>query len=1202
MGKQGGKMVGFMFGNVNKSGRLDEEYLEEDAKENLDALDGRIDNLPDDDDDDDDAPGPSPASRSRAGVAPPPFQAGPTAVARRAAVDDLDEDEDYDAEDDDEAPTQSSVPPPTQTTQATEATPEKPKKRKKVSMELSVPTGVEEDDLVELTRVDEASMAEALREQEMSKNDPTTPRFQEEAFETIMENAGATPYEHEAGNSTFSRFRPGVPLVEAFREKEEAASLNDPADYASFSFQPALNENWERHIQWDAADHLDPASASAATLDPSHDASHDASPLVPLGRPRADVDRWEDRILWDSEDETIRGPACVVCLDPEDPSVILERVTDTAKAAAEAAGSSGRARANLDWYKLSNDAYYSDQKKVDRNASKSKHYLDQKARHSAPALKMLTLRLTETMTKQELRSLHRPRGAFIPPKKRLDTKKQIPALKFGGSYQVNARVKSLVGYNFLIPNPFVANATTVDELWMTAKQLQPKLQRAFKAERPKLMVSAAKKMKPLKSQSNLGEIGENCLNLKGDVTFWMVTSKVSLILNANYRSFQEPRRPPGAFKSVRDLSIRDGHLFLFEYVEEHPLLLSNQGMGMRLLSFYRKQDKRDEAWKHLRVPQVASPENGSWGKYGRVIPLDDSDDPPFLGDVQKGQHMLGVDCNLFRAPAFYHPVQSTDFLLIRSSLGRWMVREITSTLVVGQQEPRVKTPWPGSVQIRDFEEKRFQDYVFRSLKKKLKDQAGGSHTLPELQVQELKHLFPNNSEQLIRNRLRGICNCVPVNQAQADGRWTLKPGARIPEEIELRHRLTPEMVCAYESMRASQERYAAMGMKRHELLRVSNERLKLATELLPGGEESKAAARFIEQMIQIASWAMTSNFMDVTKENRGAFNITGLGDPSGRGRAISFVKAQGRGAFGEVSKKPTTIAGTKTDLRRLDMGKAAHILKTLGVPDEEIKLLTRWNRINLIQRLSTAAAADGSKLGDKYGGFARTNRQSAAESQRFYQSKCQDVFNKQVLALTETEAVAEDAAMADGGGKGEGEEEAGDLANELENMLEDEEEDEEDKGKTEAELLAEDREEMRRLKEEGLFGEKKKAKDGAPTSAKGKAAKQDKPAHPKLRLRRIFKFAKEDGTMETKEVIITDPHQIETLRQARANYGGFGEGGGMINLTKERKKLQDRSLKLKKRIKKQKKQLELMGTPAPDQGPSTSGRGGTKLKLKVKPV
>ena len=36
-------MVGFMFGNVDKRGKLDEDYLEEEAKENLDALDGRID-------------------------------------------------------------------------------------------------------------------------------------------------------------------------------------------------------------------------------------------------------------------------------------------------------------------------------------------------------------------------------------------------------------------------------------------------------------------------------------------------------------------------------------------------------------------------------------------------------------------------------------------------------------------------------------------------------------------------------------------------------------------------------------------------------------------------------------------------------------------------------------------------------------------------------------------------------------------------------------------------------------------------------------------------------------------------------------------------------------------------------------------------------------------------------------------------------
>ena len=40
----------------------------------------------------------------------------------------------------------------------------------------------------------------------------------------------------------------------------------------------------------------------------------------------------------------------------------------------------------------------------------------------------------------------------------------------------------------------------------------------------------------------------------------------------------------------------------------------------------------------------------------------------------------------------------------------------------------------------------------RTLKRKIKEQAAGRNVVPELQVQGLKFLFPNNSEQLIRNR------------------------------------------------------------------------------------------------------------------------------------------------------------------------------------------------------------------------------------------------------------------------------------------------------------------------------------------------------------------------------------------------------------------------------------------------------------------
>ncbi|QDZ23535.1 transcription initiation factor TFIID [Chloropicon primus] len=1229
-GGGGQKMVGFMFGNVDKKGKLDEDYLEEEAKENIDALDGRIEPIAEE-------KRGGRASGSKAGTSGG-ARAGHSSldygapVADTAALErhkaargaELDEDEDYDMEEADgeeeahvAARPKPAAKPSRPAQPAADSARKQPslKRKKRLSFreppKLPIRSEVEGDDLLSLLKVDRASMEEEMelrlsRRSEDGGDGSAGSLTQEDAFETAMDGVAATTFEQDQGDHTYSRFRPGVPLMEAFREKaqsmtEEASNLtgtgtffnlyNNSSNSTSFaSFQPVLNENWEKGVDWDESDSGE-RGPSAEAGDPG---SQDDF-LAPIWHPPVENNKWEAEIRWDSEEDNLNRQTkdrhTIVCLDLEDPSVIIEEIGE----AGNQGPNSREGGAGFDWAALSNDEYYIDKKKQANNSTKSN--LSQKARHSAPALKMISLRLTETMTKQELRCLHRPSGSFIPKK---NAPAQSPALKFHGSYHVNARLRSLVGYDYSIPQAFVANATTVEDLWKTAKQLQPRLQKAFKMERPKLMISAMKKMKPLKSQSLLGE-GDTGLQLKGDITFWIITNKVTLIPNTNYKEFKEPHRPPGAFKSMRDLSIRDGHLFLFEYVEEHPLLLSNQGMGMRLLSFYRKQDKRDETWKSLKVPKVRPPQDGSWGKYGRVIPLEDTDDPPFLGDVMKGQHMLGVDCNLFRAPAFYHPVQSTDFLLIRSSLGRWMIREVTGTLAIGQQEPRVKTPWPGSVQIREFEEKRFQDYVFRTLKKKIKEQAAGRNVLPELQVQGLKFLFPNNSEQLIRNRLRNLCNCVPVNQAQADGRWSLKPGARIPEEVELRHRLTPEMVCAYESMRSSQERYAMLGMKRHELLRVSNERLKLATELLPGGEQARAAAKFIEQMIQVASWAMVTNFLDVMKDGRGAFTINGLGDPSGRGRCISFVKTHGRGmGVSEGTKKPTVIAGTKTDLRRLSMGKAEEILKSLGVPKEEIKLLTRWNRINLIQRLSSAAQADGSKLGDKYGGFARSHRQSAAESQRIYQAKCQDVFNKQVLALSEAQEEEPDKMEVDGE-----EEEGDDLANELENMLDDDDDEEEDEnGKTEAELLEEDKEEMKRLKEEGLFGEKKKK-----GKEKGAAKEKEKPknAAPKRRLRRIFKRVMDDGTMETEEVIITDPHQIETLRLARANFGGVGEGGGVINLTKERKKLQDRHLKLKKRIIKQKKQLMLMKDAgekveisAAAAGPSGAGASGTtKLKLKA---
>ena len=48
---------------------------------------------------------------------------------------------------------------------------------------------------------------------------------------------------------------------------------------------------------------------------------------------------------------------------------------------------------------------------------------------------------------------------------------------------------------------------------------------------------------------------------------------------------------------------------------------------------------------------------------------------------------MGVRCQ-------YWPGRRTDFLLVRDGAGRLSVRELSGTIVVGQQEPKVKVPYP----------------------------------------------------------------------------------------------------------------------------------------------------------------------------------------------------------------------------------------------------------------------------------------------------------------------------------------------------------------------------------------------------------------------------------------------------------------------------------------------------------------------------
>jgi hypothetical protein len=53
-------------------------------------------------------------------------------------------------------------------------------------------------------------------------------------------------------------------------------------------------------------------------------------------------------------------------------------------------------------------------------------------------------------------------------------------------------------------------------------------------------------------------------------------------------------------------------------------------------------------------------------------------------------------------------VAPRDFLLLRTPTGAMSLREITGTLVVGQQQPLVRVPAPYSPELQQYMERRLQ--------------------------------------------------------------------------------------------------------------------------------------------------------------------------------------------------------------------------------------------------------------------------------------------------------------------------------------------------------------------------------------------------------------------------------------------------------------------------------------------------------------
>ncbi|XP_076774484.1 transcription initiation factor TFIID subunit 1 isoform X6 [Arvicanthis niloticus] len=448
-------------------------------------------------------------------------------------------------------------------------------------------------------------------------------------------------------------------------------------------------------------------------------------------------------------------------------------------------------------------------------------------------------------------------------------------------------------------------------------------------------------------------------------------------------------------RTPQDLTGKDGDLILAEYSEENGPLMMQVGMATKIKNYYKRKPGKDPG-----APDC---------KYGETVYCHTS---PFLGSLHPGQllqgsqkccwwclHIIPVlgrhrqeghkfeafENNLFRAPIYLHKMPESDFLIIRTRQG-YYIRELVDIFVVGQQCPLFEVPGPNSkranTHIRDF----LQVFIYR-LFWKSKDRPR------RIRMEDIKKAFPSHSESSIRKRLK---LCADFKRTGMDSNWwVLKSDFRLPTEEEIRAMVSPEQCCAYYSMIAAEQRLKDAGYGEKSFF-------------APEEENEEDFQMKIDDEVRTAPWNTTRAFIAAMK-GKCLLEVTGVADPTGCGEGFSYVKIPNKPTQQKDDKEPQpvkkTVTGTDADLRRLSLKNAKQLLRKFGVPEEEIKKLSRWEVIDVVRTMSTEQARSGEGPMSK---FARGSRFSVAEHQERYKEECQRIFDLQNKVLSSTEVLSTD--------------------------------------------------------------------------------------------------------------------------------------------------------------------------------------------------
>lgn len=433
------------------------------------------------------------------------------------------------------------------------------------------------------------------------------------------------------------------------------------------------------------------------------------------------------------------------------------------------------------------------------------------------------------------------------------------------------------------------------------------------------------------------------------------------------------------FAKTTDLTVADtANMITLEYAEQYPPILSNFGMGSKLINYYRKR----------------SPDDSSRPKaqFGETHVLGVEDRSPFwnFGEVSPGEFVPTLYNNMVRAPIFKHEPRSTDFLLIRSqgagSHQKYYLRPMNVNFAVGNVFP-VEIPAPHSRKVTNISKNRLKMIVYRVM---------NSKGAPRISVKDVSKHFPEQTDMQNRQRLKEFMEYQ--RQGDDQGFWKVRGmNDVIPTEEDIRSMITPEDSSLMDAMQSGQQALEDMATLFGDESKLMSNRKRKEMEKKEEttdpseSEESKREKEKkknkeqddIEAEEEMAPWNLSRNFV-VANQTKGMLQLNGEGDPSGIGLGYSMLRATQKNPFKPLFPPPPEIVPKSNA--------AAHNQKLY---EQEIKRIWYSQRSSLVDHGSYQQIYNEYKPADHEKYFVSKLEQDTKEKEQRQESK-----EEKVLRIT----------------------------------------------------------------------------------------------------------------------------------------------------------------------------------------------------------